>query len=236
MSADGVAPRLKTLDGVRLGLLSTGKKNCDLLLDSIGGLLAADYNLAAVRRWTKPSVYRYGSRRRLEEVKAESDAVVAAIGDCGHGSSCTFHDVYWLEEQDLPVAYIDTPGRLHKVTRSGDVFVIEYATLKYVLPAIRKAPEQSRPAAIRKQFEKQGIYRALRQAGAQAGDRVRLMEQEFVLDEIPERPKNWLPESNGIDGYDYIEIPLRQLGRLDSEGVQALAKELLPDVVRKLVA
>jgi hypothetical protein len=76
-----LATRLKTLDGKRLGLLSTGKKNCDLLVSEIGDLLAEKYKLASVQRWTKPSVYRFGSRKRMEEIKEQTDAVVAGVGD-----------------------------------------------------------------------------------------------------------------------------------------------------------
>ena len=87
-----------------------------------------------------------------------------------------------------------------------------------------------------KQFEKQGVYRALRQAGAKAGDRVRLLGVEFALEELPERSKNWLPESDGIKGYKYIEIPARQLGKMSEDNVEALAADLLPAVIKKLVA
>ena len=82
MSKSGtLAARLKTLDGKRLGLLSTGKKNCDLLAGEIGDLLAEKYKLKSVQPWTKPSVYRFGSRKRMEEIKEQSDAVVAGVGD-----------------------------------------------------------------------------------------------------------------------------------------------------------
>ena len=79
--AANLAPRVKTLDGVHLGLLSTGKRNCDLLVAEIGDLLADRYRLASVQSWTKPSVYRYGSRKRMAEIKEQSDAVVAGVGD-----------------------------------------------------------------------------------------------------------------------------------------------------------
>ncbi len=76
-----LARRLATLDGARLGLLSTGKKNCDLLVAEIGDLLGERYRLASVRRWTKPSVYRFSPRKRMEEIAGQSDAVVAGVGD-----------------------------------------------------------------------------------------------------------------------------------------------------------
>jgi hypothetical protein len=231
--AGSLAPRLQTLDGKRLGLLSTGKRNCDALLEEIGSQLGARYRLASTRFWRKPSVYKFSPARRLNEIKDACDAVVVGLGDCGHGSSCTLHDVYWLEEQAIPVAYVDTPGRTHKVWREGDVFVMEYLTLKYVLPAVTDPDANKRRAKIRKQFERQGIYRALRLAGARSGDRVRLLDEEFTLDELPAPPKTWVVSGEGIPDYPYIVTPA--IGRLDAQGVKERASELLPSVIKQLL-
>ena len=46
-----MAPRLETLDGVRLGLLSTGKRNCDELLAEIASVLGEEHRFAEVRSW-----------------------------------------------------------------------------------------------------------------------------------------------------------------------------------------
>ena len=79
--AGELAARLSTLDGKRLGLLSTGKRNCDALLDEVGRLLSDNFNLAAVHTWRKPSVYRFSPLRRLNEIAEQCDAVVAGLGD-----------------------------------------------------------------------------------------------------------------------------------------------------------
>ncbi len=228
-----LAPRLETLEGKRLGLLSTGKRNCDALLAELGRLIGERYRLADVKTWRKPSVYRMSPRKRLDEIAGQCDAVVAGLGDCGHGSSCTFHDVFWLEEQGIPVAYVDTPGRLHKVTRDRGVFVVEYFTLKYVLADLMRADPEKRPALMRKQFERQGIYRALRLAGCRPGDRIRLLDWEFDLEELPGPAKSWLVSSNGIPDYPYIMTPA--IGRLSEGAVAARARELLPRVLDALV-
>ena len=143
------------------------------------------------------------------------------------------HDVFWLEEQGIPVAYVDTPGRLHKVTRDGPVFVMEYATLKYILPQVTDPDPDRRRAAMRKQFERQGIYRALRLAGAKVGDRVRLLDAEFTLDELPMPSKQWAPSSDGIPDYPYVLTSA--IGRLEVEEVKERARELLPRVIDHLV-
>jgi hypothetical protein len=228
-----LAPRLDTLDGKRVGLLSTGKRNCDELLDEIGRLLGERFNLASIRSWRKPSVYKFSPLKRLRELSDACDAVVAGLGDCGHGSSCTLHDVYWLEEVGIPVAYVDTPGRTHKVWKEGDVFGMEYFSLKYVVRNLAKASTESRPTLQRKLFEKQGIYRALRLAGAKRGDKVRLLDTEFELNELPEPPKDWIPSSEGIPNYP--SILTKAIGRLDEDGVRERAKELLPQVIEQLI-
>jgi hypothetical protein len=171
--------------------------------------------------------------KRLDEMASRCDVVVAGLGDCGHGSSCTFHDVFWLEERGVPVAYVDTPGRLHKVTRDGDVFVIDYFTLKYVVPEVRGPDPEKERAQMRKQFERQGIYRALRLAGCQPGDRVRLLDWEFELDELPAPEKEWLVGSDGIPDYPYLVTP--PIGRLTEEQLRQRAAELLPRVLDALV-
>jgi hypothetical protein len=228
-----LARRLVTLDGKRLGLLSTGKLNCDALLAELGRLIGQRYRLARVNTWRKPSVYKMSPQKRLDEIAGSCDAVVAGLGDCGHGSSCTFHDVFWLEEREIPVAYVDTPGRLHKVTRDGDVFVMEYFTLKYVVADLMKASPEKAAALRRKLFERQGIYRALRMAGCTVGDRVRLLDWEFALEELPDAEPQWLVGSDGIAGYPYIVTPA--IGRLTEDGVRQRATELLPHVLERLV-
>ena len=132
------------------------------------------------------------------------------------------------------MAYVDTPGRVHKVWRERDVFVMEYATLRLIVPPIAAANPDQRRALTRKHFERQGIYRALRLAGAKHGDRVRMLDAEFTLDELPEPPKGWAASSEGITDYRYIVTPA--IGRLDTDEVKERARELLPQVLDHLLA
>ena len=76
-----LAPRLKTLDGVRLGLLSTGKRNCDELLAEIASVLGETYRFADVKSWRKSSVYMVAPQRKLDEIVEQCDAVIAGLGD-----------------------------------------------------------------------------------------------------------------------------------------------------------
>ena len=76
-----MAPRLETLDGVRLGLLSTGKRNCDELLAEIASVLGEEHRFAQVRSWRKSSVYKNSPQRKLDDIVEQCDAVVAGVGD-----------------------------------------------------------------------------------------------------------------------------------------------------------
>ena len=113
--------------------------------------------------------------------------------------------------------------------------MIEYATLRLIAPQIALAAPESQRAMMLKQFERQGIFRALRQAGAKAGDRVLLLDFEFELEDLPDAPKGWLPDSDGVQDYHYIEIPAGRLGRLTPDEVKVLAASVLPGVIKKLV-
>ena len=76
-----MAPRLETLDGACLGLLSTGKRNCDELLSEIAAVLSEEHRFAEVRSWRKSSVYKNCPQRKLDEIAQQCDAVVAGVGD-----------------------------------------------------------------------------------------------------------------------------------------------------------
>ncbi len=76
-----MAARLETLNGVRLGLLSTGKRNCDELLAEIASVLGEEHHFAQVRSWRKSSVYKNSPQRKLDDIVEQCDAVVAGVGD-----------------------------------------------------------------------------------------------------------------------------------------------------------
>ena len=57
----------------------------------------------------------------LDEIAAESDAVLMGIGDCHPGSACSLTEVWELEQRGVPVAYVDTPRRMPRIEKDGDV-------------------------------------------------------------------------------------------------------------------
>ena len=77
--SQAIAPRLKQLEGVRLGLLNNNKPNSQMLQQHIVDLLSEQMELGAVIKKQKfiPSIGAEG----LVEYASEVDAVITAIGD-----------------------------------------------------------------------------------------------------------------------------------------------------------
>ena len=75
------APRLATLDGIRLGVLDNTKWNASKLLRQAVACLEADQTFAAVRFYAKSSFSRQAQADLLDKIAAENDAVITAIGD-----------------------------------------------------------------------------------------------------------------------------------------------------------
>ena len=75
------APRVRRLDGLRLGLLDNTKWNANKLLRGLRERLARDHAFAAVNYYRKES-FSLGARDELiAEIAANNDVVVTAIGD-----------------------------------------------------------------------------------------------------------------------------------------------------------
>ena len=75
------APRLETLNGVRLGVLDNSKWNASKLLRRTVALLEADATPTTINHYTKDSFSRVAPAELLDRIAAENDAVVTAIGD-----------------------------------------------------------------------------------------------------------------------------------------------------------
>ncbi len=75
------APRPKTLEGVRIGLVDNTKHNSDQLLLRIAGLLESEHGAKAhvIRR--KKSSGSAPHAEIIEEYKAGCDVIVAGVGD-----------------------------------------------------------------------------------------------------------------------------------------------------------
>jgi hypothetical protein len=76
-----IAARIRSLDGLRLGILDNTKWNANKLLRGVRDRLAARAPLAAVNYYRKESFSRFADPALIEKIRGENDVVVTAIGD-----------------------------------------------------------------------------------------------------------------------------------------------------------
>ena len=75
------APRVKKLEGLRLGLLDNTKWNANKLLRGLSDRLAAKHAFGAVNYYRKESFSLAAAPDLLAEIAAHNDIVLTAIGD-----------------------------------------------------------------------------------------------------------------------------------------------------------
>lgn len=81
MKPQALAPRAKSLDGARLGVLDNTKWNANKLLRRSVDLLKREINFAALNSYRKESFSRSAAPQLIEEIAGQSDVVLTAIGD-----------------------------------------------------------------------------------------------------------------------------------------------------------
>lgn len=79
--AAGMAPRLRDLNGITLGILSNGKANATRLLELVGAEMQAQYGVADIVQELKLAAGSNCPATVLDSLAAQADAVVVAIGD-----------------------------------------------------------------------------------------------------------------------------------------------------------
>ncbi len=75
------APRVKKLEGLRLGLLDNTKWNANKLLRGVRDRLAQKHAFGAVNYYRKESFARAATPELLAEIAAQNDIILTAIGD-----------------------------------------------------------------------------------------------------------------------------------------------------------
>jgi hypothetical protein len=75
------APRVKKLEGLRLGLLDNTKWNANKLLRGVRDRLAQKHAFGAVNYYRKESFALAATPELLAEIAAGNDIVLTAIGD-----------------------------------------------------------------------------------------------------------------------------------------------------------
>jgi hypothetical protein len=76
-----IAPRLRSLDGLRLGILDNTKWNANKLLREVRDRLQAAHALASVSYYRKESFSRFAAPELIRRIRSENDLALTAIGD-----------------------------------------------------------------------------------------------------------------------------------------------------------
>jgi hypothetical protein len=76
-----IAARVRSLKGLRLGILDNTKWNANKLLRELRDQLQAAHPLASVSYYRKESFSRFAAPELIEKIRAENDIVLTAIGD-----------------------------------------------------------------------------------------------------------------------------------------------------------
>lgn len=79
--AQPVAPRVKALAGLRLGVLDNTKWNGNKLLRKATAKLEAEFPFATVTYYRKESFSKVAAPDLVDRIVAENDIVLTAIGD-----------------------------------------------------------------------------------------------------------------------------------------------------------
>ena len=108
MAITRMAPRKRSLEGLRLGILDNSKWNANKLLRGASVALGKDIKFAAINYYVKESFSKDAAPELIEEIARENDIVLTAIGDCGSCCSCCIHDTIALEKLGIPSAAIMT--------------------------------------------------------------------------------------------------------------------------------
>jgi hypothetical protein len=102
------APRPKTLQGLRLGILDNSKWHANKLLRGASVALGKSVVFSDVRYYVKHSFSKDAAPELIQEIAQNSDVVVTAIGDCGSCTSCCIRDAIALEKLGIPTAAVVT--------------------------------------------------------------------------------------------------------------------------------
>lgn len=103
-----LAPRPKSLSGLRLGILDNAKWNANKLLRGASAALVETTAFKDVTYYVKHSFSKDAAPELIAEIAANSDIVLTAIGDCGSCTSCCIRDAIALEKLGVPTAAIVT--------------------------------------------------------------------------------------------------------------------------------
>lgn len=109
LSSRPLSERKPALAGLRLGILDNSKWNANKLLRGAAAALSAEIEFSVVNYYVKTHGFSNDATpEMIDQIVAENDIVLTAIGDCGSCCSCCIRDAITLESLGIPTAPIIT--------------------------------------------------------------------------------------------------------------------------------
>lgn len=96
------APRVRSLTGVTVALLSNQKRNADALLGHIAELLRDEHGATATLIDVKEMMSRPAPDDQLQSLAGRAEVLVTAVGDCGSCSATSVMDAIKAESFGIP--------------------------------------------------------------------------------------------------------------------------------------
>lgn len=116
-----LAPRPASLAGARVTLLENGKQNARLFLEDVGALLRDRHGIASVNVRKKANFAVAENEDVVDAIRAEADAVVLGVGDCGSCSAAAIADGVNFERHGTPAAVICSEAFVATADAMADV-------------------------------------------------------------------------------------------------------------------
>ncbi|ADB62702.1 hypothetical protein Htur_3842 (plasmid) [Haloterrigena turkmenica DSM 5511] len=122
---ESLAPRIKSLEGKRIGLFNNGKLAATPLLEVVQERLKDEYPDATIEHYEVEHLNRIKNEDELSSIRQwadeEVDACFGAIGDCGSCTKFLVYGVNAIEEGGTPaVGLIDEGFELDWKTNARD--------------------------------------------------------------------------------------------------------------------
>jgi hypothetical protein len=108
LESHGVAPRPRSLAGLRIGVLDNSKANARQILVTVGAEIAAKTGAIVSHAVCKPTASRPCPEPMFEEMLVKADVIVMGVGDCGSCTTWSVHDMAAFEDAGRPVSLIVT--------------------------------------------------------------------------------------------------------------------------------
>lgn len=160
-----IALRPTALDGLRLAILDNSKWNANKILRNSVKALEQQVKFGAVNYYVKHSFSKDAAPELIEQIAADNDLVLTAIGDCGSCCSCCIRDAIALEKLGLPSVAIITTEFVRETELTRRAIGMEGlvpVVIDHPVSSITQAEVESRAAQVATQAPKVWLGHAQR--------------------------------------------------------------------------